>query len=190
MCVYLRKSQTVFNVFGRRVVINLLIFLPLVLYDVLFGGAIAALLQATGWQGVAQRLNNVYQLSYGVIVAGVLLLAGWRFRRRREALAVVVLYAGLVEDTLFYLLIKPLNPVIAQLTLGTAYRAPEGILPEGVASWPGWVGRMFLESFWRLKPAQVFMLNLVAVVVTAAILAVRLNSRHEGKGPSAVPRER
>ncbi len=179
-----------FRIFWRRLVITLLIFFPLVLYDVLFGGAIAALLQSTGWQGVAQRLNNVYQLSYGVIVAGVLLLAGWRFRRRREALAVLVLYAGLVEDTLFYLLIKPLNPVITRITLGAAYRAPEGILPEGVASWPGWVGRMFLESFWRLKPSHVFVLNLVAVVLAAAILAVRLKPRHEGKGPIAVPQER
>jgi len=186
----LRKSKTVLSVFGRRIVITLLIFLPLVLYDVLFGGAIAALLQSTGWQGVAQRLNNVYQLSYGVLAAGVLLLAGWHFRRRREALAVLVLYAGLVEDTLFYLLIKPLNPVIAQLTLGAAYRAPEGILPEGVASWPGWVGRMFLESFWRLKPSHVFVLNLVAVVLAAAILAVRVKSRQEGKGPFAGPQAR
>lgn len=165
--------------------ITLLLFLPLVFYDVLFGGAIAALLQSSGWQGVAQRLNNVYQLSYGVIVAGVLLLAGWRFRRRHEALAVLVLYAGLVEDTLFYLLIKPLNPVIARITLGAAYRVPEGILPEGVASWPGWVSRMFLESSWRQTPSQVFVLNLVAVVLAAAILAVRLKSRHEGKGPIA-----
>ncbi|MDZ7268743.1 MAG: hypothetical protein ONB48_13480 [candidate division KSB1 bacterium] len=166
-----------FTLPARRVLITLLLFLPLVLYDVLFGGAIAALLQTTGWQGVAQRINNVYQLSYGVLVAAVLVLAAWRFHCPREALAVLVLYAGMVEDTLFYLLIKPLNPVISLLTLGAGYRAPERILPEGTASWPGWVGRMFLEASWWLSPARVFVLNLVAVLLAAAILAGRTKVR-------------
>ncbi|RIK61168.1 hypothetical protein DCC62_27740 [candidate division KSB1 bacterium] len=144
----------------RRIFTCLSIFLPLVIYDVLFGGAIAALLQSEGWQGAAQRINNVYQLSYGVVVVSVLVLAFFKFDKRREALAVLILFIGLVEDSLFYLLIKFLNPLIQILTQGAAYRAPESILPEGVASWPGWVSRMFWESFWRMRPSIILFIPL------------------------------
>lgn len=167
----------------RRILTCLSIFMPLVIYDVLFGGAIAALLQSEGWQGAAQRINNVYQLSYGVVVASVLVLAFFTFGKRREALAVLVLFIGLVEDSLFYLLIKFLNPVIQIMTQGAAYRAPESILPEGVASWPGWVSRMFLESFWRMRPSHVLLLNLAALLLAAIILFIPLKLKSSQSSP-------
>lgn len=158
----------------RRILTCLSIFLPLVIYDVLIGGGIAALLQSEGWQGAAQRINNVYQFSYGIVVVSALVLAFFKFGKRREALAVLVLFIGLVEDSFFYLLIKLLNPLVQVLTQGAAYRAPESILPEGVASWPGWVSRMFLESFWRMRPSHVLLLNLAALLLAAIILFIPL----------------
>ena len=88
----------------RRLGLPLLIFLGLAVYDVIIGGAIAALLKSDGFTALDQRINNVHQLAYGLVAAGTLLWLYSHTRSHLPVLALTVLFAGFAEDTLFYLL--------------------------------------------------------------------------------------
>jgi len=153
----------------RRIIVSLFIFLSLALYDAVFGGAIAALLQEHGWELVAQRINNVYQLSYGVVVVSVLLLT-FLHGGKREALAVVALFVGYVEDSLFYVLVKAINPMVEAVSLGAGYRGPETVLPENISGWVGWCTRMAGHDSWRMNWRTLLIANGGAVIAALVIL--------------------
>ena len=148
------------------------VFGALILFDSIVGGTIAALLQIDGWTPVDQQINNVYQLYYALVVAAALIwLYSWT-KRIRPVVATLVLYAGYVEDVLFYLTIPIVNPLITLFTHGHPYRVPSGTLfPERISGWLGWVGRIFLGHNISVALPSVFGIALLAVAVAVPILA-------------------
>jgi len=86
-------------------------------------------------------------------------------RSTRPALAILILYTGYVEDTLFYLLIPLVNPVIKFFNNDTAFRTPSGeLLPESISGWLGWVGRMVFGHNVSFEIHVVFVINILAIV--------------------------
>ncbi len=149
----------------------LLIFLGLAVYDVIIGGAIAALLKSDGFTALDQRLNNVHQLAYGMVTAGAM---SWCYARARNflpVLAVAVLFASFVEDTLFYLLIPFFNPLISLITGGVIYEAAGGEwMPGQVAGWTGWVGRMAAGQNMALARSTILLLNGIGIMLAFFLL--------------------
>ena len=149
----------------------LLLFLVLTVYDVIIGGAIAALLQSDGFTAVDQRINNIHQLAYGLVVGGVLAWFYARVQNVLPVLAVIMLFAGLVEDTMFYLLVPFLNPLIGVITGGAKYRVAGGAwLPDQISGWPGWVGRMAVGENVAFSRGEVLAANAIAGVLAAFLL--------------------
>ncbi|MGH7492790.1 MAG: hypothetical protein ACREOO_10385 [bacterium] len=155
----------------RRLGLPLLIFLGLVVYDVMIGGAIAALLQSDGFTPQDQRINNVHQLGYGLVTAGTLL---WLYARARcylPVLALAVLFAGFAEDTLFYFLIPVCNPMIRVITGGVEYQtAGGGFMPQQISGWTGWVGRMVAHQNVAFTAGEVLVINGIAVLLAMVLL--------------------
>src|SRR5574341_858619 len=83
-----------------------LTFFILALFDALIGGAISALLRIEGWTSLDQRLNDVYQVNYAVIVAAALAWFYSRCRQIKLLTGLAVLFLGYVEDTVFYCLTR------------------------------------------------------------------------------------
>lgn len=146
----------------------LAIVLTLSVFDALIGGGIAAVLQQRGW---IQAANDVYQLGFGLIVLSTLLIMDLVLKWRREALATFMLFIGLVEDTLFYLLIPVLNPVISFITGGATYRPRGGrLFPIEISSWHGWVSRIVGLENVSVPIMAVFVINLLAVIIAYILL--------------------
>jgi hypothetical protein len=144
------------------------------LFDVAAGGTIAAHLQVDGWTVMDQRVNNNYQLFYGLLVAAA---GGWFYfstKSKRMILALVILFAGYVEDTLFYVFIPIVNPLIKIFSGGRAYQAPAGLFPERISGWVGWVGRILFGHNVSFEMSVVFVINMIAIL--SAFLLLR-NSR-------------
>jgi hypothetical protein len=149
----------------------LLIFLGLVIYDVIIGGAIAALLKSDGFTELDQRINSVHQLAYGVVTAGALLWYYSCVRSYLPVLALGVLFAGFTEDTLFYLLIPAFNPVIRVITGGAEYQAAGGDwMPQHVSGWAGWVGRMVAQQNVAFGGGEILAINGIAVFLATILL--------------------
>ncbi len=140
-------------------------FFSLVLFDALIGGAISTILRIDGWIGLDQRLNDVYHLNYAIIIAATLAWFYSRFRLIKPVLGLTILFLGYVEDTLFYLLIPLVNPIIKLLTNGEVFRNASGkLFPEQIAGWIGWLGRMFGGVYITFDIPIIFGLNLIAIL--------------------------
>ena len=156
----------------RAAGLPLLVFLGLALYDALIGGAIAALLKSDGFTPLDQRINNVHQLAYAMVTTGTLVWLFTRIRNFLPVLALGVLFAGFVEDTLFYALIPFCNPLILVISGGAAYQVNgDGWMPERVSGWAGWVGRMAADQNVAFSRGEIYLINSVAVVVAMILLA-------------------
>lgn len=146
-------------------------FFILVLLDAVMGGSIAALLQAEGWTALDQRINNVYQANYGMIVIATLSRLYFFKSMRKAVLAMTVLFLGYVEDTLFYVAVSVINPFINILTKGETYHAVGGgLFPESISGWIGWVGRMMFGHNVSLDLPVVFVLNAFAIASAYVII--------------------
>jgi hypothetical protein len=145
----------------------LLAFLALALFDALIGGAISAILRINGWTATDQRLNDVYQVSYAIIVAAALIWHYSHFKLMPPVLAIAILFLGYVEDTLFYCLTPLFNPVIKMLTKGETLQMASGeLLPPQISGWIGWLGRAFVDRNIALALAAIFAVNTIAILST------------------------
>jgi hypothetical protein len=151
---------------SRELKAAIITFLSLVLFDALIGGAISTILRIDGWIGFDQRLNDVYHLNYAIVIAAVLAWFYSRFKQIKTVLALAVLFLGYVEDTLFYVFIPLVNPLIKFLTKGEIFRNASGeLFPEQVSGWIGWLSRMFFGGNIAIALQQVFVINAGAVVL-------------------------
>ncbi len=149
----------------------LLTFFALVLFDVLLGGAIAALLQLEGFTAIDQRINEVYQLGYALVIAATLAWLYSRTRRWAHILALGVLLVGYVEDTLFYVLIPFCNPLIALISKGATYQVQGGeFFPASISGWTGWASRRILGQNAALTMEHIGLINLAAVAFAIMLL--------------------
>jgi len=146
-------------------------FMALVAFDAMMGGSIAALLQVEGWTPLDQRINNVYQANYAMVVIATL---GWLYffkKLKRPVLALVLLFVCYVEDTLFYIAVAIANPLIYILTKGATYHPHGGgLFPDSISGWTGWVGRMVAGQNVSFEIYWVFALNILAIVAAWLIL--------------------
>ncbi len=155
-------------------------FLSLVLFDALIGGAISTILRIDGWIGFDQRLNDVYHLNYAIVIAGTLAWFYSRFKQIKTVLGLAVLFLGYVEDTLFYVFIPLVNPLIKFLTKGEIFRNASGeLFPEQISGWIGWLGRMFGGGNIPLALQQVFVINTGALAL-AGFLAFYIGKKKSG----------
>lgn len=149
----------------------LLVFFALVLYDVLIGGAIAALLQLEGWTAIDQRMNEVYQLGYALVIAATMAWLYWFTRHWTHILALGVLFVGYVEDTLFYVLMPLCNPLVALITKGASYQVKNSaFFPASISGWTGWASRRWLGQNAAFTIENVWLINIVAVALAALLL--------------------
>lgn len=149
----------------------LLVFFILVLFDVLIGGAIAALLQLEGFTAIDQRLNEVYQLGYALVIAATLAWLYWFTRRATHLLALGALFVGYVEDTLFYAFMPLCNPLIALITKGASYQVKGGmVFPNSISGWTGWASRRLLGQSAAFTMENVWLINTIAVALAALLL--------------------
>lgn len=155
-------------------------FLSLVFFDALIGGAISTILRIDGWIGLDQRLNDVYHLNYAIVIAATLAWFYSRFRQIKALLGLAVLFLGYLEDTLFYIFIPLVNPLIKFLTKGESFRNASGeLFPEKISGWIGWLGRMFLGGNIAIDLLHVFVINAVAVAL-AVFLAFYMRRKNFG----------
>lgn len=148
-----------------------LVFFALVFFDVLIGGAIAALLQIDGFTAVDQRLNEVYQFGYGLVIAAALTWLYLRTRKIAHVLAILTLLFGFVEDTLFYVLIPLCNPLISTLTGGATYQVKGGeFFPASISGWTGWASRRMLGQNTAFAMMNIAVINAIAVALAFGFL--------------------
>ncbi len=167
----------------RRLCATLVLFFALALYDAVIGGAIAALLKSDGFTALDQRINNVHQLGYGLLATGALLWYYLRVRHLLPVLALAVLFAGLVEDTLFYVLISVCNPLIKTITGGARYHSAGGEwMPQEVSGWMGWIGRMAAGQNLALARSEVFAVNGIAIGLAIILLLRYARAMKPGSG--------
>ena len=152
----------------------ILTFFILALFDALIGGAISALLRIEGWTSLDQRLNDVYQVNYAVVVAAGLAWFHLRFRQTKLLIGLTVLFLGYVEDTVFYCLTPIVNPFIKMLTQGELFIMASGeIFPHEISGWLGWLGRAFLGGNIALAMPAVLALNATAIVVAVFLFSTK-----------------
>lgn len=162
----------------RSVGLPVLIFCALTVYDVIIGGSLAALLKSDGFTALDQRINNVHQLAFGLVVAGALAWFYSRVREVRPVLALAILFAGFVEDTLFYLVIPFFNPLIEIITGGAVYQVAGGeFMPQQVSGWMGWVWRMATDQNAALPRDQILWINALAIALAVGLLALGARMR-------------
>ncbi|MCI0691778.1 hypothetical protein L0337_07180 [candidate division KSB1 bacterium] len=165
---------------SRQLKVATITFLGLVLFDALIGGAISTILRIDGWIGLDQRLNDVYHLNYAIVIAGALAWFYSRFKQIKTLLGLAALFLGYVEDTLFYVFIPLVNPIIKFLTTGESFRNASGeLFPEQISGWIGWLGRMFLGGNIAIDLQRVFVINAAAVAL-AVFLAFYMRQKNSG----------
>jgi hypothetical protein len=125
-----------------------LAFICILVPDWIIGSGLAAYLQQMGWN---QNINDLYQAFFFLFVVSIIFNADSYV----EMLAVLILLAGYIEDTLFYLLLRIWNPF--------GYELADQIIPP-ISGWLGWIGRRFGYDV-HLDWPYVLALNLAAVFI-------------------------
>lgn len=153
----------------RRILHVLLLVVSFSLFDALVGGGIAAAMQTSGaWN---QLVNDFYQLGFSIGMAVVLLVCYGVLNWRSEAVAVLVLLFGYVEDMLYYVFVPIVNPVIQLISHGAEYRVSGGeMFPPHISGWLSWVGRTTGWGDWGLTVPVMLVVNFFAIVVAMGIL--------------------
>lgn len=140
----------------------LFVLVALALFDALFGGALSAILQHEGWK---QRVNDLWQIGFGMICALTLAIsfiwAAWRNLLAKKAenwlqdalisahdarwqaiylLAILLAYA---EDLLFYPALYAFNyiGVTSLISGGYEYNFPRFLWPWSLSGWFGFLTR-------------------------------------------------
>lgn len=153
----------------RRILHVLLLIVSFSLFDALVGGGIAAAMQKTGiWN---QTVNDFYQLGFSIGMAVILLVCYGVLNWRSEAAAVLVMLFGYVEDTLYYVFIPIVNPMIKFISHGAEYHVyGGGMFPASISGWIGWIGRSTGWGVWSLSMPAILVINFFAIVVAMGIL--------------------
>lgn len=147
----------------------MIIVAALALFDAIVNGAMSAAMRADGWSKLDQATNDSYQFGFALIAAvAVVLLQG-----KMNRLTVVLLLAGYVEDTLYYLLLPVVSPLTEFLS---GHPGSDYLFPEKVSGWLGWVGRNLFEERVALDMWFVFIINAIFIVGAIAINAERLKN--------------
>jgi hypothetical protein len=149
----------------------LVAFLALALFDAVIGGAVSALLSRDkNWTALDQRLNEIYQFTYATVIALTLIGLYIHLQQLRPILAMIILFLGYVEDTLYYLFLPLVKPLINLITRVEGRRGPiGGLFPKRIAGWIGWAGRIFFHKQVALKLSVVFLLNALAIFVVVVV---------------------
>lgn len=107
--------------------------------DAVASGGISLILRYDGWTLPDQLISRLYQFCYGAfVITTTALLYG---RARKVVLLATVLFVGLWEDVLYYLLLPVAWPVI-EFIIRDGWTGPGygGIhFPGHIAGWPHWV---------------------------------------------------
>lgn len=158
----------------------LAVFFALALFDALIGGAISALLRIDGWTALDQRLNDVYHVNYAIVIAAALSWHYSHFKHGTAVLAVLILFLGYVEDTLFYFFTPLCNPAIQRLTSGETFQMAGGeIMPREISGWLGWLGRAFLGRNVALEQSVLLTVNAIAIFCAILLCGLKYKSNHQ-----------
>jgi hypothetical protein len=159
---------------SRPIWVASITFFSLVLFDAFIGGAISTILRIDGWIGMDQQLNDVYHLNYAIVIAAALAWHYSVFKIVRPVLGLAVLFLGYVEDTLFYIFVPLLNPLIKLLTKGESFQNASGkLFPEEIAGWIGWLGRTFLGRNIAFDLPDILAFNAMAVFIAILLFCMK-----------------
>ncbi len=159
---------------GRTLWAASVTFFSLVLFDAFIGGTISTILRIDGWIGMDQRLNDVYHLNYAIVIAAALAWHYSVFKLIKPVLGLAVLFLGYVEDTLFYVFVPLLNPLIKLLTKGESFQNASGkLFPEEISGWVGWLGRTFLDRNIAFDLPDIFAFNAMAIFIAIFLFCTK-----------------
>lgn len=159
--------------------------IALALFDALFGGALAAILQHE-WE---QRINDLWQVGFGTICALTIVLlvfsaptrkiilaadrAGWSFRHafkplqdaRWQAIYLLAMLLAYSEDLLFYPVLWVLNDigVTNLISGGFDYNFPPYLWPWSLSGWFGFVTRLLTGETIKLPTIWAMILTVGAL---------------------------
>ncbi len=158
----------------KRIVHVLILIVCFALFDALMGGGIAAAMQKAGvWN---QAVNDVYQFGFSIGMAVILLIVFFSFEWKSEVAAVCVLLFGYVEDTLYYVFVGQMNPLIKLISHGAEYHVGGGgLFPPEISGWLGWIGRFLGSEPLSLSILTIFAINVFAVALAGGILLYSVN---------------
>lgn len=167
--MFARRAGSFFEKNMKEFKTAMIIVAALALFDAIVNGAMSSAMRADGWSALDQAANDSYQFGFALIAAvAVILLQGTMNR-----LTVVLLLAGYVEDTLYYLLLPVVSPLTEFLS---GHPGPDYLFPEKVSGWLGWVGRNLFEEQVALDMWFVFIINAIFIVGAIAINVERLKN--------------
>lgn len=156
--------------------------LILALFDALFGGALAAILQHEGWQ---QRINDIWQIGFGTVCALTALVfflvhrAEMRLKRkminsanslqdaRWQAIYLLAMLLAYAEDLIFYPALWVLNDigVTSLISGGYEYDFPRFLWPWSLSGWFGFVTRWVTGATVKLPTIWAMVLSFGALAV-------------------------
>lgn len=178
----------------------------LALFDALFGGALAAILQHEGWK---QRINDIWQAGFGVIcLLSIILLArsgnSWRIvyptyekvtknplkrlyrwfktlhDARWQAIYLLAMLLSYAEDLIFYPALWAFDyvGVTNLLSGGFDYNFPQFLWPWSLGGWLGFVTRWIMGETIKLPVIWAMILS----VGTLAGILIHQNYLNAKKG--------
>jgi len=133
----------------------------LVLFDALIGGGISAALRSDGWTLSDQGANNSYQLGFFIVIISVLAMM-WKNGMKFESMMIILLKAGYIEDTLYYVFTFFLK---LPIKLVSGFPVTWSLFPKEIAGWFGWMSRVFLGEYFAVPFLKVIMINIGTLVV-------------------------
>lgn len=146
--------------------IILQVFLALTLFDAIVNGAMTAALRSDGWSRADQQATNAYQFGFFLVIAA-LVSTLFAKEAHRLAISTVVLLAGYVEDTVYYVFVQILGPIIKLLS---GNPVNEEFFPEKISGWIGWFDRLIFNGGFSLAFPKVIAVNVIAIAATFIIL--------------------
>lgn len=147
--------------------------------DAIVSGGISLVLRYDSWTMPDQLVSRLYQLGFGVFVLAALV---YLFCRGRKVFLLSgVLFFGLWEDLLYYVLLPAAWPVI-EFVIRDGWTGPgyAGIyFPQHVAGWPHWLGKVlfgkdiiFMRTEWAL-----WLIGSLLLWAAMMIIAYRTSTR-------------
>lgn len=159
----------------------------LALFDALFGGALAAILQHEGWK---QRINDIWQVGFGMICALTIIILAfsadlvqavinfhaqpivWNLHERfsnalktlqdarYQAIYLIAMLLAFAEDLLFYPALWLLNDigVTSLISGGYEYDFPRFLWPWSMSGWFGFLTRLIWGETIKLPTVTAMLL--------------------------------
>jgi hypothetical protein len=115
--------------------------------DAILNGALLAVMRNTSC-GFNQHINDVYQITFGLAVAAMLVYL-WK-RDGGVAARVLVMIFTYGEDALYFLILPLVQPVIRFITDGSGYVVP-GLIPDFIGGWIGAIARLVFDKSFVMR---------------------------------------